>query len=229
MRNAQRGFSLLESLISLFLFLLIVLFCCDCFISVRNHFSKLKESETSNTAAYAALDRMRRDLLDAGLGLAQALELRILEGISEEQGALVVLSKSEELAVEEALAIGQQRIPTTDAKKVKRGQQIAIMNSTGGEVHIVASVDQNSFVIGSPLSSNYVQEDTNVVLLRIRRKINASPAQPLLEDVASFEFAYIRDANLVKLAVRLKIDEERKYETTVFPKNTGMASLFWEN
>ncbi len=240
MRNTQRGFSLLESIISLFLFLLIVLFSCDCLISVRNHFSKLKEDETSNTAVYAALDRMRRDLLDAGLGLAQAIELRILEGISEEQGALVVLSKSEELAVEQSLVIGQQRIPTADVKKVKRGQQIGILGSFGGEVHTVTSVDQNSIVIESPLSSNYLQENTNVLLLRkislflddghgvIRRKINASPAQPLLEDVALFEFAYIKDANLVRVALSLMIDEEKKYETTVFPKNTGMASHFWE-
>jgi competence protein ComGF len=59
----------------------------------------------------------------------------------------------------------------------------------------------------------------------IRRRVNASPAQPLLEDVASFEIECNRDANLVRLDLALKADEEKKYETTVFPKNTAMASI----
>jgi len=240
MKKAQRGFSLLEGMISLFLFLLIVLFSLDCFISVREHFAKLKESETSNTAVYAALDRIRRDLQDAGLGLAEAMALQVLEGISENQGTLVILSKDRNLAVGEVFVSGQQRIPTIDATNVKRGQQVGFLNPYGGEVHSVVSTDRNSIVIESPLASNYLQDDTNMVLLRrislfldeavgvIRRKVNASPAQPLLEDVAAFEFDYARDANLVRLAIVLMSDEEKKYETTVFPKNTAMVSILWE-
>jgi type II secretory pathway pseudopilin PulG len=238
MKNTQRGFSLLEGLISMFLFLLIVLFSLECFLSVREHFAELKESETANTAVYAALDRMRRDLRDAGLGLTEAMALQVLEGVYETHGMLVVLSKAEDIAIGEALASGQQRIPTPDAKSIKRGQQIGIFNRYGGEVHSVSSTDQNSIVIESPLVSNYLQENTSVILLRkislfldeakgvIRRKVNASPAQPLLESVASFEFNYVRDANLVRLGLILKLNEEKIYETTVFPKNTAMASIF---
>ena len=76
----------MEGLISLSLFLLIVLFSLECFLSLREHFAKLKESETSNTAVYAALDRMRRDLRDAGLGLTEAMALQVLEGVYESQG-----------------------------------------------------------------------------------------------------------------------------------------------
>lgn len=240
MKNTQRGFSLLEGLISMFLFLLIVLFSLECFLSVREHFAELKESETANTAVYAALDRMRRDLRDAGLGLTEAMALQVLEGVYETHGMLVVLSKAEDIAIGEALASGQQRIPTPDAKSIKRGQQIGIFNRYGGEVHSVSSIDQNSIVIESPLVSNYLYENTSVILLRkislyldeakgvIRRKVNASPAQPLLESVASFEFDYVRDANLVKLGLILKLDEEKIYETTVFPKNTAMVSIFGE-
>lgn len=240
MKNTQRGFSLLEGLLSLFLFLLIVLFSLECFLSVREHFAELKESETANTAVYAALDRMRKDLRDAGLGLIEAMGLQILEGVYETQGMLIVLSKDEDIAIEEGLVSGQQRIPTPDAQGIKRGQQIGIFDHFGGEVHSVSSIDQNSIVIESPLVSNYLYENTSVILLRkislyldeangvIRRKVNSSPAQPLLESVASFEFDYVRDANLVKLGLILKLDEEKIYETTVFPKNTAMVSIFGE-
>ena len=240
MKNIQRGFSLLEGLISLFLFLLIVLFSLECFLSVREHFAELKESETANTAVYAALDRMRRDLRDAGLGLTEAMDLQVLEGVYETQGMLVVLSKDEDIVIEEALVSGQQRIPTPDAQSIKRGQQIGIFNHFGGEVHSVSSIDQNSIMIESPLVSSYMQENTSVILLRkislyldeaigiIRRKVNTSPAQPLLESVASFEFDYVRDANLVRLGLILELDEEKIYETTVFPKNTALASIVGE-
>jgi hypothetical protein len=240
MRNVQRGFSLLEGLISLFLFLLIVFFSCDCFLTLKAHFAKLKESETSQTAAYAALDRIRRDLCDAGLGLAEAMALQVLDGICVEPEGLVVLSKDKDLALGEPLNSGQQRIITEDAKKIKKGQLVGILNPYGGEVHSVVLVDQNSIVIDSPLTSGYASESASFVLLRrvslymdnergvIRRKVNASPAQPLLEDVASFAFEYIRDVNLVRLDFALKSDEEKKYETTVFPKNTAMASVLHE-
>lgn len=240
MKKVQRGFSLLEGLISLFFFLLIILFSLECFISVKGHFTMLKESETSNTAVYAALDRIRRDLQDAGLGLTQAMALLVLEGISENQETLVILSKVKNLAVEEALVSGQQRIPTADATDVKRGQFVCVINPYGGEVHSVVAANRQSIVIQSPLTSSYIQDNTAVVLLRrislfldetdgvIRRKVNASPAQPLLEDVAGFEFDYVKKANLIRLGIVLISEKERIYETAVFPKNTAMVSIPWE-
>jgi len=226
----------LESLISLFLFLLIILFSLECFLNVKKHFAQLKEEETSNTSVYAALDRMRRDLFDSGMGLIEAIALQVLEGVNEEQGKLIVLSKDKDLWVTDNLYSGQQRIITSDARKVRKGQMIGIMNPFGGEVHSVISINHNSVVIDSPLASDYPAQNSCVFLLRrvclfwdesrgaIRRKVNASPAQPLLEDVASFTFEYIEDANLVMLGLTLKGKEEKKYETTVFPKNTAMAS-----
>jgi competence protein ComGF len=236
MKYVQRGFSLLEGLISLFLFLLIVLFSLECFLNVKEHFTQLKEDETSNTSVYAALDRMRRDLFDAGMGLIEAITLQVLEGVSDEQGKLVVLSGEEDLSSSDPLYAGQQRILTSDAKKIKKGQMIGVLSPYGGEVHSVILTDHNSVVIDSPLASDYTAQNTRLILLRriclfldeskgvIRRKVNASPAQPLLEDVASFAFLYNEDANLVRLMLTLKNKEEKRYETTVFPKNTAMVS-----
>jgi len=240
MRREQRGFSLLEGLISLFLFLLIILFCLECFLNVRKHFAKLKVTETSNTAVYAALDRMRKDLSEAGSGLVDALRLQILKGINDEQGILVVLSGDENLLCGDALYSGQQRIPTSDADRVKKGQTVGLFNPYGGEVHSVISTDADSIVIDSPLLFDYPMENARFVLLRkislyldkssgvIRRMVNASPAQPLLENVASFTFDYTEHTNLVRLDLTLTGSEEEKYETMLFPKNTAMASIVLE-
>lgn len=230
--GAEVGFSLLESVISLFFFLLIVLFSLDCFMVTKKHFGQLQESEKSNTAAYAALDRMRRDILDAGLGLMKPMALKILEGISQDQEKLIILSKDKDLAGTGDLESGQQRIPLAQSQNLKSGQLICILSSDSGEVHSIVSTTQDSILLDTPLDSNYLHEKTSLFSLRrvslffdenaqiIRRKVNASPAQPLLEEVSLFECDFLRDSNLVRLHFCLMIDEERHYETTVFPKNT---------
>jgi len=80
---------------------------------------------------------------------------------------------------------------------------------------------ENSSVILLRQVTLYLDEDKRI----IRRKVNASPAQPLLESVTSFEFEYEKDVNLARFGFTLDIDEEKKYETTIFPKNTAMASI----
>jgi hypothetical protein len=177
-------------------------------------------------------------LREAGLGLAEAMELQILEGIYESQGRLIVLSKDEDIAVGTTLSSGQKRILTPDAMVIKKGQQICIFDRFKGEISSVSSVDQNSIVIDSPLVSGYSLDETKVVLLRkislhldrtngvIRRKVNSSPAQPLLESVASFDFQYDHDANLVRVVFVMEQNEEKKYETAMFPKNVALVPAF---
>jgi hypothetical protein len=233
----EEGFSVIESVMSLFLFLLIVLFSLDCFIASRKHFSQLQRSETSNTSAYAAIDRMRGDMIDAGLGLVKPMALKILKGISQTQGELTILSKNEDLLLSGDLVSGQQRIPLARTRNLKTGQQICIFSADSGEIHSIHSISQDSILIDSPLDSNYMQEKTSLVLLRrvslffdetagvIRRKVNTSPAQPLLEEVASFSYEFLEDSNLVRLHLCLMINEEKDYETTIFPKNTALFSV----
>jgi hypothetical protein len=235
--EAEQGFSVIESVISLLLFLLIVIFSLDCFISSKKHFNQLQQSETSNTAAYAALDRMRSDILDAGLGLVKPMAMEILEGISQNLGELTILSKDKDLLVSGDLVSGQRRIPLTRTRNLRIGQQVCIFSADSGEVHSIISTSQNSILLESPLDSNYLQEKTSLVLLRrvnlffdetagvIRRKVNTSPAQPLLEEVAFFGFEFLEDSNLVRLHIRLMIDEEKDYETTIFPKNTALFTV----
>jgi competence protein ComGF len=234
MAGLEKGFSMVESMISMFIFLLIVLFSLDCFIVTKKHFNQLQQSETSNTAAYAALDRMRRDIIEAGKGLKEPMALGILEGISTNQNELVILSQQEKLSVLEDIVSGQQRVPADNTRNLKIKQQICIFGSGNGEVHSIVSVTQDSILLDSPVASQYLQEETSLVLLRrlslffdestqiIRRKVNNSPSQPLLEGVASFRFEYFKDSNLVRLHLCLNMEEEKDYETTVFPKNTAL-------
>ncbi len=234
-KNSQNGFSLIECLISLFLFLIIVLSCLEFFTRTRNIFFKLKEKEEDREAVLAALDMMRTDLHQGGAGLSDPIQLGILEGISEDSGTLIICSKESELSLCNDLVEGQTRIQLEDTSGLKKGREICIFDSLNGEVLSISSVDKESIVLSSPLSYSFIKEKASLFLIKkislyldeknltLRRKINSSPAQPLLEETSLFGFERDKAANLVKLRLQLKTNKEKFYEISLFPKNAALA------
>jgi type II secretory pathway pseudopilin PulG len=75
--RSEAGFSLIESLLSLSLFLIIFLSSLEFFGFTRDIFLKLKTKQEVKEAALATLDKMRFDLLKAGLGLQQPISLGV--------------------------------------------------------------------------------------------------------------------------------------------------------
>ncbi len=239
----RKGFSLIESLISLTLFLIIVVSSLEFFAYTRSHFKKLKDQQETNQDAYAALDKMRIDLLHGGSGLLIPSHLGLLDCIFENNGALNIYSKDMELPLLTDIISGQARILLNSTKKIKRDAELCIFDAYKGEVKSIASVNKDSLVFSSPLNFSYQQENTTIILLKkislfldeenkiLRRKVNASPAQPLCEDVTFFNFNYQNLSNLAKLQFGLKSrssenqsNKERIYELSVFPKNMALAS-----
>lgn len=235
-KKQGKGFSLIESLISLFLFLLVVLFSLEIFNSVRTHFLQLKEKEESDAAAYSALDKMREDLLKAGLGLITPLRLGVLQGVQAEEDTLIVFSREEEIFLESDLTPGQSTIPLESTNKINKGREICIFDSKKGEIHTVSSIDLDSITLSSSLNFQYTKRNAHLLLLKkysffldrdnniLRRKVNSSSSQPLLEDVASFTFAYDESSNLAFLQLSLTANQEKTYEISIFPKNLALVS-----
>ncbi len=235
LNDSQNGFSLIECLISLSLFLIIVLSCLEFFTRTRDIFFKLKEKEEDREAVLAALDKMRTDLHQGGAGLIDPVQLGILEGISEDSGSLTLYSKEKQLSLCNDLVEGQTRIQLENTSELKKGREICIFDSLNGEVLSVSSVDKESIVLSSPLSYSFIKEKASIILIKkislyldeknltLRRKINSSPAQPLLEETSFFSFESDEASNLVKLRLQLKTNKEKFYEISVFPKNAALA------
>jgi prepilin-type N-terminal cleavage/methylation domain-containing protein len=233
--DSQNGFSLIECLISLSLFLIIVLSCLELFTRTRNIFFKLKEKEEEREAVLAALDKMRTDLHQGGAGLSYPIQLGILEGISEDSGSLIILSREKDLSLCNNLVEGQTRIQLESTSGLKKGREICIFDFLKGEVLSISSVDEGSIVLSSPLNFSYFKEKASLILFKkislyldernptLRRKVNSSPAQPLLEETSSFDFDWDKAANLVQLRLQLKTKKEKFYEISVFPKNAALA------
>jgi len=235
--SSEAGFSLMESLLSLSLFLIIVLSSLEFFGFTRNIFLKLKTKQEVKEAALATLDKMRFDLLKAGLGLQQPISLGVLDGITESEDTLIIISKEKTFTPLGDLAAGQTIIQLNSTSKLKKGRKVCVFDSTKGEVKSISSVDKESIVLSSPLNFSSLKEETSVFLLRevslfldknkhtLRRKVNTSPAQPLLEEVGLFDFHHEKATNLVRLSLSLATNKEKVYETSVFPKNIALASL----
>ncbi len=226
----------MESTLALALFLIVVIASLEFFGFTRSIFLKLKTKEETREAALSALEKMRVDLLAGGSGLLELIELGVLEGIAQYEGTLVIFSREKDLSPLNDLLEGQTRIRLQSTHKVKKGREICIFDRSKGEVKSISRVDKKSIVLSSPLNFSFLKEKSQVCLLKkisifldkdkqiLRRKVNSSPAQPLLEDAVLFVFCYEKASNLARLHIALESNKEKKYEISVFPKNAALAS-----
>jgi len=236
-KNREKGVSLMESLLSLALFFLLFFSSLQFFGLARNSFFKLKETETAREGALLALEKMKIDLLQGGLGLLRPLKLELLKGIEEKSKTLIILSKEKAFHLLDNIVAGQKQIPLETTKGLKKGREICVFDSKKGEIKGISSLTSKSITLASPLNSSFFKEESRIFLLRkitfffddkkqiIRRKVNNSSSQPLLEEVIFFDFNHSEASNLVNLRLSLKSEKEKIYEISVFPKNMALAFI----
>ncbi len=231
----KKGFSLIESLISLSLGFIIFISAFEFFGFSRNVFLALNKEEKAEEAATFSLDKMRIDILEAGLGLIQPIRSGLLEGLTVKDSTLTTLCREIEIPLSQDLVRGQTRISFSRSYKIKRGQQVCIIDPQKGEVLSVSSASRKSIILVSPLEESYLKGESSLILLKrisyfldkkkniLRRKVNNSPAQPLLEEVAQFDFVHDEPSNLVRLCFILESNKEKSYEMSLLPKNMALA------
>jgi len=236
-KSREKGISLVESLLSLSLFFLLFVSSLQFFGFARNSFFKLKETETAQEAAILALEKMKIDLLQGGLGLSKPLELDLFKGIEEKSQTLNFLSKEKDLHLLDNIFTGQAQISLETTKGMVKGREVCIFDSHKGEIKGISSLTGKSITLDSPLNYSFLKEKSRILLLKriilffdakkqiIRRKVNNSPSQPLLEEAVSFDFSYSEASNLLNLRFCLKPEKEKIYEISVFSKNTALASI----
>jgi len=236
-QNREKGISLVESLLSLSLFFLLFFSSLQFFGFARNSFFKLKDAETAREGALLALEKMKIDLLQGGLGLLKPLELELLKGIEEKNLNLSILSKEKDFHLLDNIVAGQAQIPLETTEGMKKGREICIFDSKKGEIKTISSLTGESITLDSPLNYSFLKEESRIILLKriilffdakkqiIRRKVNNSPSQPLLEETFSFDFSYSEASNLLNLRLSLNPEKEKTHEISVFPKNMALASI----
>ncbi len=231
----KSGFTLVECLLGLALSLFVISAGLEFFVRAEKAFLRLKEREEAGQSALAALDRMRIDLLHAGLGLSEEIRLGLVEAAEATADELRTTSLEKELALAADIRAGDIRLSLVSATDIAAGQRLALREGGAGEVRTVVRVEAGAVVIDAPAERDYAQDLASAALVErvtyfldastrvLRRRVNTSPAQPLLEGAAGAVWSLDAAAHLVRIRLELDTEGAHPHEATVFLKNAALA------
>jgi len=228
------AFSLLECLLAMSLFFFTAVAAMEFFGAARTAFFKLRDSEEASLAAASALQKVRLDLAGAGRGLGIAGGA--VDPLTLDAGVLEIVSVEEayELAADVAPGDTEIRLASSAAWRPKR--EICLVEGTRAELRVLAATDGAAAVLSGPATGGYAAGRARVLLLEriayfldagnrtVRRRVNGSSAQPLLEDVRSAEFGYDPSSNIVAFDVTLDAPGAKNHGLFYFPKNIRFAA-----
>ncbi|MFC2156833.1 prepilin-type N-terminal cleavage/methylation domain-containing protein [Acidobacteriota bacterium] len=231
----RRGFSLIESLMAMTLFLIILVSSFQAYQSARTHFRNLLQSEEANTAAHGSIDRMIWEVNEAGSGLHKAMSQGWLDALYLEKDMLILRFAESELSAKANLSPGQNWIPLEKTSELKKGQEICIHDPFRGEVKTILQVEKTGITLSSPLTNTFRFEETTILKIKrisfyldrkssvLRRKVNSSPAQPLCEEVSHLDIQYDKTANLMSISLIMSAEKDTPHEITIYPKNLALS------
>ena len=233
----RKGFSLIECLLAMSLFMIVLTSSLQVYLSVRTHFHNLIQAEEAHTAAHAALDRMKADIQEAGSGLHEALALGWFDALHLSENRLTLRFAESEHPVNSGVSPGNEWIPLDSTGEFKTGQEVCIHDSFRGELKIIRRIADTGIWLSSPLIGEYRPYETSLIKIKkisfyldrrshiLRRKVNSSPAQPLCENVSRLVLQYETALNLVSVLLTMSKEEDTPHETTIFPKNIAVTGM----
>ncbi|MGB9836184.1 MAG: hypothetical protein ACPLRX_05545 [Candidatus Saccharicenans sp.] len=241
-KQGQPAFTLIECLIGLSLSLFILLSSVEMFTLARRFSVKFKEEQETSLAVANALEKIREDAEKAGQGLEA--EAGQPEGQPEafcpvfiSAGHLFLYSQDEELFLSQPAEAGQNFIPVkvnrSLAEKLKKGRNIFLSHQIENKVEFfsITNFTGDRIYLSGSLTYDYRPEGSRASLLEkveyffdreqkiLRRRVNDTSSQPLLEQALGFEPDYSPATNLLTVKIIVGQKKEKVYEVAVFPKN----------
>jgi prepilin-type N-terminal cleavage/methylation domain-containing protein len=231
----RAGFTLVECLIGLAIALFVLTAGLQFYAGTQKLFTGLKAREEGDQAALAALDRMRIDLLHAGRGLLEEIRLGLVAPAVAAPTELRLASAERELRLVAASGAGSTRLRLASAAEIAAGQLIALRAGAAGELRRVVRIEAEDAVLEAPLERDYLPDAAKAALIEtvtyyldsqagiLRRKVNAAPAQPLVENAAAATWALAPSGTLIRIRLELTVKGVHPHEATVFLKNAALA------
>jgi type II secretory pathway pseudopilin PulG len=231
------GFSLLESLICMSLFLFIFMAAVQFFSMSRDQFEKLRNGHETGQAVSTALEKIRLDLQETGRGLVMPQHFDLMTCIDVDDGSLALIQRDTSYRASFNLTNGQTRVTLNRTSGLRRNHKLCFFNRVQGEIRTVLRIEGKDCILQNPIQYGYSAGDVSIIQLKeinyyldershiLRRKVNNAPAQPLLEDTAFFLPEYDAASNLAKIRLALIYKEEKIYALSIYPKNTSLSRL----
>jgi len=218
------------------LFFIILLMGLEFFMASRNQFFKLKASYDSWAALESAAEKIKHDMRTAGQGLFIPASLKIIAPVSAGDSGLTIRKRRDHLIPSSRLESGQTFIPLASTSGLVRNRSLCFCGPDYGETASIATITSAGILLSEPLAYSYDLEESLFLQLTtitffldedsrtIRRRVNGGSAQPLIEDVDSFSFAYDADRNLVQVRLGRFLYKEEEYAIWIFPRNAALAA-----
>jgi type II secretory pathway pseudopilin PulG len=237
----EDGFTLIECLLGLSLSLFIITAGLGFFVRAGKTFARLKAREEAGQAALAAVDRIRIDLLHAGRGLSAEIALGLVEAAEVAGGELRTTCLDRALRLTAGAAAGDTRLLLASTADLAAGRRVALRQGTAAEIRTITRVEADGVALDAPVERSYAPETATVSLLELvacfldapagvlRRRVNGTSAQPLLENAAAAAWSLDPAASLVRIRIELDdpvvadIEGAHPHEATVFLKNAALA------
>jgi type II secretory pathway pseudopilin PulG len=241
MTRRRGGFTLVEALVGLALSLLVISAGVEFFALAQRAFFRLKAREEAGQAALAALDRMRIDLLHAGRGLAAEMAAGLVEAVQAGENELRTAALAKRLGLAAEAVPGTTHLELASAADIVAGDAVVLFDGRAGEARAVTSVEPGGVGLDRPLDGRYAPATASVALLEtvayfvdgpariLRRRVDATSAQPVLEGVRAADWTYDREARLARLRLEVDIEGAHPHEATVFVKNASLAAKISEH
>jgi len=233
-----KGMTLIESLISLSLFLLLLTAAFEFFALTRAMFVKLRDASDEAQAAATALDKIRIDLMRAGMALIPPMKLGLVEAVIADSEGLTIRRAERSASLTEDLAEGQTSLKPGIIDGAKKGTEVCFYDSLKGEIREIARVEGSIPILSSPLACSYSKESGEIAVVEkisvfldrkervLRRRVDSGSAQPLAEEVEEFTCSFDKDRNLasVTFVQASRSRKEKTHELLLYPKNTGLSA-----
>ena len=235
-QSQSPGFTLLECLISLSLSLLILVSALEISTQARQVFFRLKETQESSLAAAVALEKIREDLETAGAGLPTLPGSENFLPLQASAECLIIFSAEVRTQLLTDAVAGQdfvliELLPGL-ASKLRKGRALYLTDGVSGQLTYVLAVSGNRLSVSPALAFSLAAVRSLLLLLEkieiypdrqqkiLRRKVNDTSGQPLMEGVISFGAAYGPAENLavVRLTAASGV-KSHDYELLLYPKN----------
>ncbi len=237
-RQWPAGFSLLECLVSLSLSLLILVSALELAVQSRRVFLKLRESQEKNLAVVVALEKMREDLETAGAGIPALLSGGGLTPLQVNGQTLVIFSAEGKTTLLADVSPGQSylllKLNPGLTSMLKKGRAVYLVDGASGELVYINSVSGNALTVSAPLAAAFEVARTEVIILEkielyldrqqkiLRRRVNNTTGQPLLEEAEDFTALYQAENNLASIILSIESGgKAHEYELVIYPKNLG--------
>ena len=238
----RAAFTLVECLLGLSLSIFILLSSVEMLGLARRFFLQLKNEQEIYLSTANALEKIREDAEKAGLGLEVEFyppeeQAGGFSPVLVSSGHLLFYNLEEEINLEALAEAGQNFLTVyagkTLADKLKKGRSLLLQNlkERKAELFSIVNFTGNRIYLNAPLGSDYKPEGSRLCLLEkvdyfldqepgiLRRRVNDTTSQPLLEETRSFAFSYSPNTNVLTVRLTAGLKKEKTYELVVFPKN----------